>query len=173
MNNPRYMPGGVISALDFRREWLARADAILAAPPALHHIRRPVPRGSRVARFAIPIELCKTTNRTRGAAGWALGRAKSKLATMMGFQCAARREPLPGRPQVLCVRFSSSEPDAYSDWAKAAVDVLTMRTPRAQRRLGLIRDDKPSAAEVVQWWEPAPPRKGFVVIEVWTGEDVA
>ena len=148
---------------------LATADEIMSRPPALARIVRPVGVGVRVARFALPLDLCQTTNRTRGAAGWAQKRTKHRLAFLMGAQCRRFDAPLGGVPQVLCVRFSSSEPDAYSDFAKAAVDILCLPTARAPNRLGIIVDDKPSRATVVQWWEPAKKNQGFVVIEVWSG----
>jgi len=42
-------------------------------------------------------------------------------------------------------------------------------------RLGIIVDDRPSAADVVQWCEPVPrgAPSGFVVIDVWSGDDQA
>jgi hypothetical protein len=51
-----------------------------------------------------------------------------------------------------------------------AVDVLTMPTARAPMRLGLLRDDRPKDAEIVQRWEYAPPKKGKCVIEVFADE---
>lgn len=76
------------------------------------------------------------------------------------------REPLPGRPQVLCCRLSSAEPDAYADWAKMAVDLLCVPAGRRKEGIGYLRDDRPRDTEVVQWWEPAKPKAGFVYIEV-------
>jgi hypothetical protein len=70
---------------------------------------------------------------------------------------------------VLCVRFTSVPTDAYSDWAKLAVDVLCARKEGSLRRLGIIVDDRPSAADVVQWCEPAPGGKRFCLIEVRDG----
>jgi hypothetical protein len=90
----------------------------------------------------------------------------------MRAQCIPWEKPLPGRPQVLCVRFSPAQSDPYADWAKSAVDVLCRpRGSSTARRLGIIVDDRPSAADVVQWCEPKPrgAPAGFVVIDVWTG----
>lgn len=148
---------------------MAMADEIFSKPPALLRLVRPVIAGNRVARFALPLELCQPTNRTRGAAGWAIGKTKARLATLMGLQCAPRKTPIPGRPVVVCTRFSSTEPDKYSDWGKAAIDVLCAPNERAPRRLGLIRDDKPKDAEIVQRWEPAKPGAGMVLIDVYEG----
>lgn len=106
------------------------ADSTLAQPPALARIVRPVPRGVRVARFGLPLELCKPQNARDGSRRpWVLARTKSQLSQLMAAQWLQHRDgralPLPGRPQVLCLRLSSREPDAYSDWAKAAIDILT------------------------------------------------
>jgi hypothetical protein len=143
-------------------EALALADDVLSRPPAREHIERPERRGELVARFALPLELCLTTNFTRHGQSWRLGQIKNSTLLCMLVQHGRRREPLPGRPQVVCLRLSSSEPDKYSDWAKVAVDRLTNKNSG----LGFLRDDKPSAAEIHQYWEPCPPKKGCVVIEV-------
>jgi len=152
---------------------------VLSEPSALPRIVRPVPRGDLVARFALPLELCRPQNRRDGAGpAWALAKVKSQLAQLMATQWLRQRggveTPLPGRPQVLCLRFSSVEPDGYADWAKAAIDVLTLRRSRARsrvHRLGIIVDDRPSCAEVVQWWEPAKPGAGGVLVQVFRGEE--
>lgn len=137
--------------------------ASLEQPPALPTIKRPKRRGELVARFALPLELCPTTNSTRHADGRVLGRLKKALGEMMFAQHGGRAQgPLDGRPQVICRRFSSVETDPYSDWAKFAVDKLMV----GKNRLGLIRDDKGSDIELHQVWEPAPPGEGFVIIEV-------
>lgn len=157
-----------------RAALLELADQALAAPPRKPWTRRPVPAGSRVARFVLPLDLCQATNRTgrlAGAQPWARKRDKERVYLAMRAQCLPWEKPLSGRPQVLCVRFSRAQSDAYADWGKAAVDVLTARGDRNQRRLGIIVDDRPSAADVVQWCEPKPrgAPAGFVVIDVWTG----
>jgi hypothetical protein len=153
---------------------LAFADRTLSAPPARSHIVRPVPRGDLVARFALPLELCRPQNRRDGAGpAWALAKTKAQLAQVMATQWLRQRggieTPLTGRPQVLCLRFSSVEPDGYADWAKAAVDILTSRG--RGHRLGIIVDDRPSCADVVQWWEPAKPGAGGVLVQVFRGEE--
>ena len=65
-----------------------------------------------------------------------------------------------------CIRFSSIEPDTYSDGFKMAIDRLML----GKERLGYLRDDRPSDCEIVQCWEFVPPGQGFAVIEIWTGE---
>jgi hypothetical protein len=68
------------------------------------------------------------------------------------------------------VRFSSSEPDKYADWAKEAVDVLMTPTKRRPiGRLNIIIDDSPSCIDLHQWWEHAARGHGFVYIQVRTG----
>jgi hypothetical protein len=155
-----------------RAALLEFADQALSARPAKPWIRRPVPAGSRVARFVLPLELCQPTNRTgrlAAAQPWRRARDKAAVWLAMRAQCLPWDAPLPGRPQVLCVRFTSVPTDAYSDWAKSAVDVLTARKEGSPRRLGIIVDDRPSAADVVQWCEPAPGGKRFCLIEVRSG----
>ena len=154
--------------------WIAdalnRADAILAAAPSRPHLVRVRPRGALVQSFALPLALCQPQNRTRHGAAWALGKVKRELGLLMFVQAKGRRRaPLPGRPFVRCVRFSTVEPDKYADWAKAAVDRLTSK----QDGLGYLRDDRPSDCDVVQAWEYAPPRAGFVLVDVFTGDPAA
>jgi hypothetical protein len=162
-----------------RAALLELADQALSAPPAKPWIRRPVPAGSRVARFVLPLELCQASNRTGRVAGaqpWARKRDKDRVFLAMRAQCLPWEKPLQGRPQVLCVRFSRAQSDQYADWAKAAVDVLCApRGSSTARRLGIIVDDRPSEADVHQWCEPVPKGApaGFVVIDVWSGDDDA
>ncbi len=150
---------------------LEAADEIFSKPPALPRLVRPVITGIRMARFALPLDALKPQNRTNHRQPWAYGRDRDRVATLMGLQCSPQQKPLAGRPTVVCTRFSSVEPDKYSDWAKMAIDVLCMPNARAPRRLGLIRDDRPTDAEIVQRWEPAKAGSGMVLIEVFA--DVA
>ena len=152
---------------------LERAESYLMAPPALARIVRPEAHGNRVARFVLPLELCKPQNRKRMDQPWAAKKYLDAVAQAMAVQVRPWRSPLQGRPHVHCVRFSSVEPDPYSDWAKVAVDVLCAPCKRNTNRLNIIADDAPRHAEVVQWWEPAPRGDGFVYIEVWTGRKAA
>lgn len=164
---------------------LERSESILRAPPAKPWIVRPVPRGERVCRFVLPLELCKPTNATRQRPGWAQGKDKAELWSMMLGQAGGLRgEVLPGRPQIICVRFSQIESDPCADWAKAAVDHLRFwREKRHKigrkivvtkvRGLGFIEDDRGSRIELSQHWEPSKRGEGFVYIEVWTGKAAA
>lgn len=138
------------------------ARVTLAAPPKKAHIVRVAPVGELVARFILPLEVVKLSNPTRVAQKWMHAKAKQSAMTIMSAQFRERREaPLPGRPFVRCIRFSSNEPDKYADGFKVAVDRLV--------DLKLIKDDRPSLCDLHQWWEYAPPKKGFGLIEVFTG----
>jgi hypothetical protein len=157
---------------------LAAADRILAAPPARHHIVRQPTSGSLVHRFALPLRLCKPQNRKAFANGWQFAANRSELLKTMSVQLrgALPRKPLPGRPIVQCIRFSSKAPDVGADSFKQAIDCLCPRRvrshqglPRLIPGLGLIADDNPDACDVRQRWEHAPSGAGFCVIEIWTG----
>jgi hypothetical protein len=78
--------------------------------------------------------------------------------------------PLKGRPQVLCLRLSTCEPDAYSNWSKVPVDLLTLPSIRKPLGMSVITDDRPALCEVVEWWEPGPKSGGGCVFEVRSGE---
>ena len=156
--------------LDWRRA-LVQADAILAAPPAFSHIERVAGVGELVRRFAVPIELCPTTNETRHQKGWQLAKTKTNLfAVMLQQTRMIRSKPLLGRPMLRCIRFSSKEPDKYSDWMKMAVDRLLVGESLDDKRLGYLSEDCPARVDVHAWWEQAPRGEGFCVIEIWTGE---
>lgn len=141
----------------------ALAADILSRPPAPGlFIKRPKPRPVVVARFALPLHLCPTTNGTRGMPGWKLGELKTAIANLMRVQNYPVSAPLSGRPQVIARRFSDKEPDPHSDWAKMAIDRLVV----GPKKHGYLRDDKGSEAEIHQVWEPAPAGKGCVILEV-------
>jgi hypothetical protein len=154
------------------REALVRAQSVLVEPPAIARIQRPVPKGTLVQRFALPLELCPSTNITRHSQGWKQAKLKKEILGLLQVQARSfgTRSPLPGRPQVLCVRLSSVEPDPYADWAKLAVDKLCAPDGKSRARMGYLRDDRPKDAEVVQWWEPAKQGEGLVYIEIRSGQ---
>jgi len=134
---------------------------ILEQPP-LGHVARVEPVGDLVARFLLPLSLVQPQNRTHGKT-WMLGKMKAECTVLMRAQLSTRpTSPLFGRPQVLCVRFSTTEPDKYNDGFKVAVDRL--------KDLGLIVDDSPKCIDLHQWWEKAPRGKGCGLIEVWSGK---
>lgn len=137
----------------------------LIHPPARANIQRVEPVGKLVERFVLPLSYCQPQNRTHGKT-WMLAKLKRQCLGVMFPQLEVRRtSPLPGRPQVLCVRFSSVEPDKYNDSFKVAVDRL--------KELHLIVDDSPRYVDLHQWWEPAPPKLGSCLIEVWSGQQEA
>lgn len=158
-----------MTVLAERWKYLAETERILSGPPALARIERPEPRGNRVARFVLPLELCQPQNRKRAEPVWVGLKRRRSIAAAMWSHSRPWAKPLSGRPQVLCVRFSSNEPDKYSDWAKEAIDVLMAPTKRKPTgRLNIIVDDSPKHIELHQWWEFAKPKEGFVYIEVRT-----
>jgi hypothetical protein len=149
-------------------EALAAADAVLKLPPAEPHIQRVAGVGELVRRFALPIDLCPTTNSTRHRPIWALAKDKKNLFAVMMKQTRGTIRPVPlkGRPMLRCIRFSSREPDRYSDGFKMAIDRLMV----GKERMGYLRDDSPRACQIEMWWEKSPPStKGFCVIEIYTG----
>lgn len=157
-------------------EAIGRAQAQLSRPPLRSWIERPTPKGRRVATFALHLDLCKPQNRKHSMQRWQLEKMKKDvyLAMLVQLSGGAPSSPLPGRPQVFCVRFSSTPPDNYADGFKMAVDCLTPRKgPDAKGRIklgfGLIADDNPRVSDVKQWWEPAPRGGGFGYLAVWTG----
>jgi hypothetical protein len=155
-------PGARKPVLFSAREALKRSLQQLAEPPLRDHIERPKPVGQCRYRFALPLELCPSTNMTRHGQAWKLAKMKKQCLGLMQAQLRPRpTSALTGRPQVLCIRFSSVEPDAYADWAKIPVDCL--------KKLGVIAEDNPRAINLSQYWEPAPPKSGFCIVEVWTG----
>ena len=158
------------------REALRRADLILESP-CQGHLPRVAGRGSLVHRFVLPLALMPTTNNRFGQKAWALAAMKDRVFRMMHLQHPRiRPEPLQGRPLVRLVRFSTTEPDAFADWAKMAVDCLCVprqpKRPGGRRKLGLgfLQDDAPRFVEIASWWERAKQGEGLVLIEVWTGE---
>ena len=150
------------------REAMRRAQRAVAEPPPLEHLERPKPRGVLVRKFALPLSLCPTTNRTRHSRPGQHAKTKAQIYALMRAQARVLRwpSPLSGRPQVLCYRLSSVEPDKYSDWAKLAIDCLCVPQGRRRDGLGLLRDDRPRDAEIWQLWHPAPRGAGLVYIEV-------
>ena len=175
--------GGRSVILD-RFTLLERADTILSSPPSLDWIVRPIPRGDLVARFVLSTQLCKTSNATRHATARMQGAIKSEIwSTMLAQAGGLQDHPVSARPQVICVRFSTHETDPYSDWAKAAVDMLRMWRQRRHkigsrivvtkiRGLGYIAEDSGRHIDLHQHWEPAKRGEGFVLIEVWTGAEI-
>jgi hypothetical protein len=145
-------------------ECLSRARATFAAPPKWEWTRRVEPRGDLVAQFALPLELCPTSNqRMRGGIKQRFAEAalKKTALKMMKLQLGPGVAMMHGRPLIRAVRFSCQETDATSDWSKIPIDRLI--------DLGLIYDDGNRWVEIATWCEYAPRGQGFCLIEVWTG----
>lgn len=169
--------------LQERASLLRRVEAILAAPPAKAWITRPVPHGPVIAQFVLPNEICKPTNATRGAAAWSQAKVKKRVWEAMLLQVGRMRAfPLPGRPQIIAIRFSSSKSDPYADWGKVPVDMTRMwRDERVKhpvtgktvvrkiRGLGFIAEDSGEHVELSQHWEPARQGQGFTYLEIRSG----
>lgn len=170
------------TALPVRRRWarprpifrweeaLAFAHEALSAPPRKPHIERVRPAGELVQEFVLPLHLCPTAN-TASRAGTAaqrgmLGRLKREAYEMMRTQNGGRvrSEPLPGRPHIVCVRFSSVAPDPLAGWQKSPVDRLRV----GHNGLGYIANDRSVDIQLSAWWEPGPRGNGFVLTQVWT-----
>ena len=146
---------------------LAEALAMAAAAPLTEYTAQPVRRETLRAAYVLPLHLCPPTNRTRGAMAWIGARLKAELWGLMGRPLSGLTGNLLPRPQVICTRFSSVEPDKFADWAKLPVDMLCEPKGRAVRhRLGFLLDDSPANVELHQLWTKGAPRMGFVVIEV-------
>lgn len=150
------------------REAMRRAQRAVAEPPPIERLERPRPRGVLIRKFVLPLSLCPTTNRTRHRPLGQNAKIKAQIYALMRAQARVLRwpSPLAGRPQVLCYRLSSVEPDRYSNWSKMAVDALCVPAGRRKDGLGLLRDDRPRDAEVWELWHPAPRGAGLVYIEV-------
>jgi len=163
------------------RAALALADALLSAPPAKSFIvRPPAPSGPLLWRCVLPLTYCKPTNKSQRASRWKraadLERVYDKMSEQHGFH--PRETVVPGHPIVHCIRFASAPVDIRSDWAKDPVDCLvrsftqTLKdgTTRGRKGLGFLIDDRQACADIHAWWEPAPPRKGFCLIQVFASE---
>jgi hypothetical protein len=123
-----------------------------------------------VVDFVLPLHLCQTTNFT-GRAGmaaqpWRLGKLKGDVLMYMLSQHPRAQRPLPGRPQVIAVRFTSVATDDSANGAKIPIDKLTVK----RGGLGYIKDDRFDVCNQRSWWEPGPPGKGFQYIAVYTGD---
>lgn len=142
-----------------------------AAAPKAEHINRPEPSGNLAAAFFLPLPLLETQNIKRKAPAWAIAKRFEELQHVLGVQNRFRDHrhiaPIEGRPLVLCTRFSSHEPDRYSDGFKWVVDALCVPTKQRRWGLGYLRDDRPKDAEIVQWWEPGPRGGGFGLVRVF------
>lgn len=183
-------PSHGLSAASMRSSRLEFAAETLSEPPRWPWVERTNSTGDLVAEFVLPLDLCQPPNRRRHAPIWQEKRDRDALVSAMSLELvrhakvefrlagagACAKSPLPGRPMVRAIRFSSCRTDVRSDWAKQAIDVLLPARvrniggrPNPVTGLGLIRDDRPSACDVRVWGEFAPPKEGFVLISVFEG----
>lgn len=177
--------------------FLAFADGVLSAPPAKPWIERYPGRGRLVLRFCLPLAMAAPQNRSRHAEGWQRARERSSVLAAMAGQMTDQLKgpdgsiqrpmpwcpngkaivpmyfaPLPGRPMVRAIRFSSVAPDATAAWHKVAIDCLRVPRTRAGKTvpgLGVLVDDRPAMLELREWWEPARKGEGGALVEVWSG----
>lgn len=166
-------------------DWLSLADKKLSSQPPADWVIRPSVRGEIIARFVLPLSLCPTTNSTsRVIPAWVHADRKQRVWEFMKYQdlilgnLRPKKRVKVGFPQVNAVRFAIKSCDAYSDFAKAAVDMLKdetdgyikigrKRVRKPVPRLGYLRDDSPQFVELHQWWEPVTKRaEEFVYLEV-------
>ena len=116
-----------------------------------------------VWRGVLPLALCPGVNRLKEMPTFMRTRMRREALQLLAFQHGPKRkEPLPGRPIINVVRFSSKPPDVDNASSKVIVDKLTA----ARGGLGLIKDDSPKFCALHCSWEPAPPKKGFVYVEL-------
>jgi hypothetical protein len=170
---------------------LEMALAILAAPPKRDTITRRDPAGDIVARWVLPLECAPTGNALMKKAaygGWCLSAAKSRVRKLMLEQSGGKRAaaPLPGRPHVRVVIFSSGAEDYDQGRTKFIVDRLqpgkkqkpkkmakhvwdAIRAKAPPVDLNWITNDTREAIDLASWQEPAPPKKGCVLVELYTG----
>lgn len=155
------------------------ATLALSYPPKRKFIARVEPVGELIAQFVLPAKLCLTTNQKVNLHWRRIHEAKKNIHGMMlaQFGFRPRKEVLPGRPQVLVTRFTSTRPDSGAGWEKMPVDclltsrvVVTKKGPQRRLGLGFIEDDSDEHVAVHAWWESGPRDGGFVLLRVFGGE---
>lgn len=175
-------------------ELVDRHHAAQSRPHPHPHVVRPRPRGELVALALLRLDECLPRNRSRREQPWQAKAARDTVLARLQSQLRPQLHPLRGRPQVVCYRYSSKQPDAHAGWGKTAVDCLqpsgertyshkikskhpikdgeykTIKRKRAFVGLNIIASDEPSKCEVIETWEPATNGHGFVIIEIWDGE---
>lgn len=138
-----------------------------------------------VASFRLPLECCPTTNGTIGMHWTVVARLRKQCHQLMLGQYLRQFNRVPPRNanevsvslrtpllrRVVCTRHSSTQPDAHANWSKIPVDVLSRWTKDNPKRLSLIWDDAPKYAEIIERWERAPLKDGFVEIEVFDASE--
>jgi len=153
----------------------------LSFPPSSEFTRRPQIRGKIVVAFVLSLELARTTNAMRHKGALSMQAHRKKLLDEMRKQMLTwgsrhwgalgdMEFPLPGRPQVNAVRFSSVPTDPSANFAKEAIDCLQPSRMLRHKYVGglnIIRNDRLEDIEENQWHEMAPRSgPGFVYLEV-------
>lgn len=186
---PAKKPKPPAKPFDIVAAW-ATARATLATPSTHPRVRRREPEGRFVAGWVLPLDMVPGVNSLNGRTGWQKGAARDRVRKEMLRQSSQQRPgaPLSGRPFVRVIRFSSVEPDGDQAFSKLPVDALLVDRPKKPKdmpkemwaqirhtvkpkpkKLGYLVDDKPACIDLFVGWEPAPPGKGCVLVEVWTG----
>jgi hypothetical protein len=165
---------------DFHRA-IQLAESIRSAPPARSFIERPTLLDTLVLRIAFPSDICLADNRRSRKgfvnASFAIEGVKDKLWACICEQVEPWRRyqehwPLrfaqSERVQVVACKFSSVAPDVGANFAKQAIDMLTLpRRDGQKRRLGIIEDDRPACVQQIHYWEFLPRAEhAFVLLEV-------
>ena len=123
-----------------------------------------------VARFFLPLELCPTANALGEMERWKKGKLKKEALNFMLLQYMKNRnlwplnKPLPGKPLIRAIRFSSRAPDPESGWSKIVIDRLLPD----KGRMGLIEDDSEDKLTREMHWHRAKPGVGYCVFELLT-----
>jgi hypothetical protein len=151
---------------------LRHADETLANPQRWPYVRRIEPVGELVARFVVPLAYCLTSNqRMRGGIKQRYLEAdlKRRCYEFMRMQNGGRNaeRPLDGRPQLICIRFSSRLIDATSDWTKLPADRLLI----GKHGLGFLVDDSPRYLDIGVSQEFASPGRGFGLMSLFRGAE--
>ncbi|MGK3995152.1 hypothetical protein [Sorangium sp. So ce1024] len=186
---PGKKPKPPAKPFDIVAAW-ATARATLSVPPTHPRVQRREPEGRFVAGWVLPLDMVPGVNSLNGRTGWQKGAARDRVRKEMLRQSSQQRPdaPLAGRPFVRVIRFSSVEPDGDQAFSKLPVDALLVDKPKRPKgmpkemweqirrsvkpnpkKLGYLVDDKPACIDLFVSWEPAPPGRGCVLVEVWTG----
>lgn len=122
----------------------------------------------------VPAEWCPPGNK-RDSMHWRKAhQIKSNLRSVMFPRHAKWDAPLPGRPIVHLIRFTTNQVDPRSNWDKFPVDMLTPyrevpvkgKRPRRFGLLGVIADDSGDHIDLRAEWRKSS--LGVVYVRVFT-----
>lgn len=161
--------------VNFCKNWLS--EHISERTPEIDRIEKEMLRRPPIARYFIPEIYCPPGNR-RDTMHWSKAHALRNDCFQWMYEqnhFSITGAPLPGKPAVVCVRFSSRATDARSNWDKFPVDSL--RAPRTDvlksgkvrhwRGLNWIKDDGPNDIDLHAWCEKGPKDSPFVYVRVY------